>query len=86
MGGSHQPPDQSPVAGPAMSLDLSPQDLVLERGHDRAKKKTPTTTTTLVELKETIESFAQSMDEEVKQAVRVPADELAPAWSERCRV
>ena len=46
-------------------------------------KKTPPTptTTTLVELKETIESFAQAMDEEVKQAVRVPADELAPAWS-----
>ena len=33
------------------------------------QKKTPNTT--LVELKETIESFAQSMDEEeVKQAVR----------------
>ena len=48
------------------------------------KKDPPPTTTTLVErveLKETIESFAQSMDEEVKQAVRVPADELAPAWS-----
>ena len=65
-----------------MSQDLSPLNLVLGRGHDRAQKDTPTTTTTtLVELKETIESFAQSMDEEVKQAVRVPADELAPAWS-----
>ena len=42
--------------------------MVLERGHDRAQKKTPTTT--LVELKETIES-SQSMDEEeVKQVVR----------------
>ena len=30
----------------------------------------PTPTTTLVELREAIESFAQSMDEEVKQAVR----------------
>ena len=66
-----------------MSLDLSPLNLVLGRGHDRAQKDPPTTTTTttLVELKETIESFVQSMDEEVKQAVRVPADELAPAWS-----
>ena len=48
---------------------MSPLDLVLERCHNRAQKKTPNTT--LVELKETIESFAQSMDEEeVKQAVR----------------
>ena len=63
------------------SPDLSPLDLVLERAHNRAKKRPPTTTTTLVELKETIESFARSMDEEVKQAVQVPADELAPLWS-----
>ena len=63
---------------PARSPDLSPLDMVLERGHNR---KRPPTTTTLVELKETIESFARSMDEEVKQAVQVPADELAPAWS-----
>ena len=48
---------------------MSPLDLDLERCHNRAQKKTPNTT--LVELKETIESFAQSMDEEkVKQAVR----------------
>ena len=66
---------------PARSPDLSPLNLVLERGHNRAQKRPPTTTTTLVELKETIESFARSMDEEVKQAVQVPADELASVWS-----
>ena len=44
-------------------------------------KGRPPTTTTLVELKETIGSFAQSMDEEVRQAVQVPADELASVWS-----
>ena len=37
--------------------------------------------TTLVELKETMKSFAQSMDEEVKRRCGVSADELAPAWS-----
>ena len=42
--------------------------LVLECGHDRAQKTAPTTTT-LVELKETIRFFAQSIDEEVRQVV-----------------
>ena len=66
-GGSHQLPDQAPVT--CQESGLVPLDLVLERCHNRAQKKTPNTT--LVELKETIESFAQSMDEEeVKQAVR----------------
>ena len=32
-------------------------------------KRRPPTTTTLVELKETIGSFAQSIDDEVKQVV-----------------
>ena len=65
-GGSHQLPDQAPVVGQVSGL--VPLDLVLERCHNRAQKKNPNTT--LVELKETIESFAQSMDEEVEQAVR----------------
>ena len=63
-GGSHQLPDQAPVAG--QKSGLVPLDLVLERCHNRPRK---TPNTTLVELKETIESFAQSMDEE-EQAVR----------------
>ena len=66
-GGSHQLPDQAPEVGQVSGL--VPLDLVLERCHNRAQKKTPNTT--LVELKETIESFTQSIDEEeVKQAVR----------------
>ena len=82
-GGSHQPPDQAPVAG--QESGPVALDLVLERGHDRAQKKTPPPTTTLVELKETIGSFAQSIDDEVKQVVLVSADELAPAWSVTAR-
>ena len=39
-GGSHQPPDQAPVAGKESGLN-PPGLLVLECGHDRAQKKTP---------------------------------------------
>ena len=39
LGGSHQPPDQAPVAG--HESGPVPLDLVLERGHDRAKKRPP---------------------------------------------
>ena len=44
-------------------------------------KRRPPTTTTLVELKETIGSFAQSIVEKSNRWYGVSADELAPAWS-----
>ena len=47
LGESHQLPDQAPVAG--HEFGPVPLDMALERGYDRAQKKTPTTT--LVELK-----------------------------------
>ena len=77
-GGSHQSPGQAHVAG--QESGPVPLDLVLERGHDRAQKKT---CTTLVELKETIGSFAvgRRWTNKSNRWYWVSADELAPAWS-----
>ena len=62
-------PDQAPVAGLSGVRTCPPWTWFWSDAITELKRRTPTTT--LVELKEIIESFAQSMDEEeVKQAVR----------------
>ena len=66
-GGSHQPPDQAPVAGQE-SGPVPPGLGFWSVAMTELKRRLPTTTT-LVELKETIGSFAQSIDDEVKQVV-----------------
>ena len=81
-GGSHQPPDQAPVAGKESGL-VPPGLLVLECGHDRAQKKTPQKKKkkkALVELKETIESLVNGRISQTG-GTGYPAAELAPAWS-----
>ena len=75
-GGSHQPPDQAPVAG--QKFGPIPLYMVLERGHDRAQKKTPTTRW-LSWKKRSSPSSSQWTKKKSSRWYGVSADELAPA-------